>query len=377
MGNISNRFMITALEDGTTLHGTLGSNKPITQAWSGSGCIPDWETETTEQPTIYVTLLNGSSYVVPSDNYTWYYEGNVIDFSGGNTSADGKFQKVTNFTPAGYSSGQYVPAIKIIKNLATSTNLDVDTITFQGSCVVEGASINFSAQIQIRTTVISQNGFVGWIDALNGIKTITSDTPSVTLIPQLRDSSNVDVTSQSTKAWYVGNTLISSTTTTDPIYINSSGQLVIKESGITDYAVVKCVFTVNNMTAFTAYIEIDDQTDPEYLYIQYTGGSGNDASLRSGENAVYQFFVGVSSSDPTVRTDWGSFKVQLLDSTATVVDNTRTSGTGIPDGVEADDWFRPLQSSGGVASLTVPYSVVVACGKKLTGIVLASQTVSV
>ena len=56
MSSISNRFFVTALDDGTTLHGNLASDKSLSQAWSGTSAIPNW-TIASEQPTIYLTLM--------------------------------------------------------------------------------------------------------------------------------------------------------------------------------------------------------------------------------------------------------------------------------------------------------------------------------
>ena len=75
MGNISNRFYVTALEDGTTLHGNLVADKSLTQAWNGTSAVPDW-TVVANQPTIYLTLLSGATAVQPSaDSVQWYYNG--------------------------------------------------------------------------------------------------------------------------------------------------------------------------------------------------------------------------------------------------------------------------------------------------------------
>ena len=60
MSQISNRFYVTALDDGTTLHGNLASTKPLSQAWNGSSAVPNW-TQASEQPVIYLTLLSGGA----------------------------------------------------------------------------------------------------------------------------------------------------------------------------------------------------------------------------------------------------------------------------------------------------------------------------
>ena len=59
MSTISNRFFIEAIDDGSTLHGSLLSTKPLTQALVSSGAaVPDW-TVAANQPIVYVDLING------------------------------------------------------------------------------------------------------------------------------------------------------------------------------------------------------------------------------------------------------------------------------------------------------------------------------
>ena len=194
MGSISNRFYVTALDDGTTLHGNLSSDKPLSQAWNGSSAVPNWQ-QASEQPTIYLTLLSGGSLVQPAVGFKWYYEGTEIDFT-----QDTRFQQTTY--PVTYGNDTLnMPAIKIVDNLATSDNVDVDLITFTGEYAINGANIPFSCTAQIRISAITANDKLGLINFAGGIANITQPNQIITLYGKVYNSNGGEITTATTK-WY-------------------------------------------------------------------------------------------------------------------------------------------------------------------------------
>ena len=113
------------------LRGEIRSTQPLQQAYTDGVCVPNWAAGV-NQPIVYIVLQNGASYVLPDANYKWYYNGNEIEWDANGKSkavatlAAGTFEQVTKYTPEMYQSGQYVPAIKIVKNVASSNNVDID-----------------------------------------------------------------------------------------------------------------------------------------------------------------------------------------------------------------------------------------------------------
>jgi hypothetical protein len=112
------------------------------------------------------------------------------------------------------------------------------------------------------------------------------------------------------------------------------------------------------------------------MYVQYNGNNGNAASLRQGETASFQIWVG-TRTDPTpiggtTNPTYGTIKVKLLDGDGQVITASGLA-TNIPDA--AADGYRTLPMSGGKATITPHYDTVNGVGKKnLTGIILAETS---
>lgn len=70
MSTISNKIYVEAIDDGSTLHAQLLSDKPLSQGYTSSGCVPNWNTAA-NQPIIYVDLINGSDRVAANSGGTW------------------------------------------------------------------------------------------------------------------------------------------------------------------------------------------------------------------------------------------------------------------------------------------------------------------
>ena len=411
MNTISNRFFIQALEDGTTLHGNLVSMGSLTQAWTGTTAVPDWS-QAAYQPNIYLTLLAGNTLVVPQD-VKWYYNGGgshgdiltEIQFSDtpstisytdtttspstsqsvtGYISTDGKFMKYNRYIKLG-ESRQLMPCLRIIQNIASSNNVDVDYITLTGTYGSAGGEITFSCSIQVKITGITSNGKIGIINFANGISDITEPGQTVVLYGELYDSNGSMISGASTK-WYLNDssTAVNGTTVTDPLdnTVSYTNAFSVTESQVVDHATVKCTFVLDGNDTYTAYAAIDDMQDPEYMYIQNGGANGNAASLHKDQNATFEIWVGRrddsavlgGASTPTYNT----IKVKLLDGSGEVITATGLSGS-IPDpdasGDDVGTGYRTLTMTSGKATITIPYSVVLTYGKNITGIIKAIQTV--
>lgn len=369
MSQISNRFYVTALDDGTTLHGNLASTKPLSQAWNGTAAVPDWRVAE-NQPVIYLTLLSGGSLVEPSSSFKWYYEGVEI------TNSDTRFEKTTHAVTYG-SVTRNMPALKIKANLASSSNVDIDMIRFSGSYVINETGIDFTCDAQIRITTITANGNLGVINFVDGNSNITEDGQVITMYGVVYNSSGGAI--NATTRWYVNN----ETTPTAGQTITIGGQTYtnafqVTEDDVVDHATIICEFydSSNNLLD-TSYASVDDMQDPEFMYIQYNGANGNAVSLRKNESVTFSIWVG-RREDPTViggasSPVFNSIKIKLLDGNGTVITGV-ISGSTIPD--ESADGYRHLPMSGGVGTITIPYSVASSTtyGKKnLTGIVIAEQ----
>lgn len=360
MRTISNRFFITAIEDGTTLHGSLNATKTLTQAYSGGNAIPDW-TSVDEQPIIYLSLFSGSKQVTNVDvgSIKWYCNNSPLVFTGG-ISQGGIFQTDTYLDS---------PALKIIKNFATADNV-VDTHTVTCSGTYNG--IEFSASIQIRVSVVSNNGYFGVLDFKDGKSVFTDDVDEIIINAHLYESGATDELPKGkySVVWYLNDVEKTGqgNTETDGNYY-----LKIPASQVTDNAIVRASFLVNNTVVYNTYVSIDDQTDSEYMYIQYNGANGQSATLRKDQSVTFDIWVG-KMDNPEAISNYKDFKIKLLDSNGSVyTGNLEGINNADPD----DDYWRQLDTSmtfyGGKASITITYDIATQLGKSLTGIIMATE----
>lgn len=382
MSRISNRFFVTALEDGSTLHGNLSVDGSASQAWNGTSAVPDW-TVAAKQPTIYLTLLNGTTYVQPESNFQWLYNGVQITFDP--TTGKSITPKANVFQKTTYTVGQKtMPALKIIGNLAFDENVDNDTITFNGNYSVgTNTPLSFSATTLIRITKIAAGGYVGMLSFLNGVADITEKNQQIKIYANLFGGNDGGAVDSFTTDWYVNDTKIPSAeypnTHTQTITVDTKQYqgLVLDERDVVDNAIVRCEFSVNNVLKYTTYVNVDDMQDPEFMYIQFNGANANSASLRKDESVKFYIWVG-KREDPTRDAAYTSFKVKFLDSNGDIIDGDISSFNTGADTADANGWRDlPVEGSGenvGKAYVTIPYLMANAFGKNITGILLAQTT---
>ena len=67
---ISNSFFVQVIEDGSMLRGEIRSTQPLAQAYSDGTCVPNWAGGVS-QPTVYIVLQNGASWILPDSTYKW------------------------------------------------------------------------------------------------------------------------------------------------------------------------------------------------------------------------------------------------------------------------------------------------------------------
>ena len=375
MSSTSNRFYVTALEDGTTLHGNLVAyNKPLTQAWNGTTAIPDW-TVAANQPIVYLTLLSGNELVQPATGFKWYYNYTEILFNestGASTNFPGLFERTTQGVTFGSTTLQ-MPALRIIGNLASSTNVDIDTITFEGSYVINGSGVSFAAEARVLISKITAGAYLGIINFVGGISDITTPNQVLTLYGELFNPDGVKESGYTTK-WYLNddsNFTSGATLTVDGTQYTNAYQ--VGETDVVDHAMIKCEFYNSGSTLmYTSYAAADDMQDPEFMYIQYNGSNGNAASLRRGETATFEIWMG-TRDNPAAISGY-QYKVKLLDGDG---DSITAPFAGVPDVDGNDSPYRPLSVVDGKATLAPTYNAVVQLGKKnLTGIVVATYVPS-
>ena len=376
MSTISNKIFVEAIDDGSTLHAQLLSDKPLSQGYTSNGCVPNWNTAA-NRPVVYVDLISGSDRVPANSGGTWTYNGTPIDFAN-----DTRFELVSNYTPLGYQSGVYVPAIRIKANLASNTNVNTDTIGYSGSYTLGGSAVPFSITTFVRITGVMSNGILGLIEFVDGSNVITTKGQKKTMRARLYGADGQEISaSQFTTQWYMNDVLLGAgaNVTDGGTTYNQAMQVAEDDSlgaakEITDNAIIKCVFTYNTTSSGqsatlndTAYESIDDQTDPEQMYIQAVvsnGGAGQDGggmTLHKGQSVTFRVWMGTmddSTPDPT----WTDIYVRLHKSDGSVVTANIAGLNNVQSTVATNEMYgyRKLDwlSANNWAVLTLPYDMV-------------------
>ena len=408
MSTISNRVMISAIDDGTTLHAQLLSDAPLVQAYSTQGAVPDWSSG---GPKVYVDLTSGNGKVSATSG-SWSYEGTVLTFDSTthlstNTGYVGWFKEITNLTPSGYSSP--VPCIQIMVNLATSGNVDNDIISFSGTYSVgNSASIAFAVQTNVRITGKISAGIFGYIEFVgdNDGNRITSDGQIKTMRAVLYGAdggeiiANATTPNKFTTAWYLNDVSIgagSAQVAADNVTYYQAMKVAEDSSlgsskQVEDNAIIKCVFSYTkdgSTLTYTAFEEVCDDTDAEQIMTRIvigdgsgTGSTGGDSSLRAGQTAIVRSWVAPNSHLEDRDTSWQYFYVKLHNGTS----DTPLLGsiTGFANVVSSDPTndmygYRPLTYDATQDNQWAYFSVTFdtvknVFSKNLTAYIKASQT---
>lgn len=332
MGQISNRILISSVNDGTTIHGALRATKSLTQGWTGAAAIPNWEDLSSEyyHPIVYLTLFNGNTQINPT-SYSWYYNGTLLTFDSSGMSTNsgmvGWF-KDSFEDPDGASGIGQTRCLTICHNLASGSNVDIDLISIRGTVEIGGAPVNFESGIDVTISKIDSNGYLGILSFVDGKCTVNGDSDYVSVIADLQtggstpafgvawqfNAQDVSGSTANNIQFYTTNAF-TTTSSTPTKYVRIYGRKV------TDIATLVCKFyvpaTVSDSNLQTsASVVIDDVGDPEYLYIRYKmngGTSPNDGapvSLHSGQYVTYNMWVARADDSNSVFSTFNRFYVQ-------------------------------------------------------------------
>ena len=297
MSRLSNRIMVSVLEDGRQIIANIMvANGSLSQAWNGGTAIPDF-TETAKQPLLYLSIMNNGARDNMNVSGTWYYNNAAV-------TGNSKFQ-VTTHTVGGV---QY-PALRIVGNLASSDNTDVDTISFVGSFQREGDTIPIQASVLFNIIRMQEGSWFGVVTP--GMAEVDSDSAYVDLTATLYDDKGaVQGAGTFTTRWTVDAPEYS--TTTEQNDNQGSHTFRITGSQFYDYASITCRFVVEGETKWTALAAVDDIGDQYSVGIisvqgatstidsQTAYGEGTDAKLRSGQSVKYKIYV-VDKNDPSTN----------------------------------------------------------------------------
>ena len=316
--SVSASFLINQIIDGDVVLGGLLSTKSLSQFYNqgDNNVVPNWATAA-NQPVIYPYLYLGSdgTPLVPT-GVKWYY--NTHDVSGLIPVDTPKF----DLTEYQITTGVSVPALKIIGNLASrTTNADNDVFFFDGTVVAGGHEISVSLRIDVRISQSTSSGFYARIASLSGTTEVspvlTDSLSSLTLSAKLFSADDTEQSTGYSRKWYKNGTDINVTTQSITVSRdNSNANLRIDTT-----ATYRCDFIdAGNTVVASAYIEVQDATDPYAIKITWTN---NKTSLAQNETAQGTCSV-VKRSAPSTPVSGFSFEAVLTKANGSVI--TQSSG---------------------------------------------------
>lgn len=359
--SISNHFAITALQEGVTVQGSLRVNGTLSQNYNANTgkCIPDWKADSASRPVIYPVIRKGVAYLSASQivGGTWLYNDIAITFDASGKSTNFKdaagsslFEQSTTTVSLGGASYS-VPSLKILANLAGPTNIDLDTIGYQGTVEVAGKAAAFQAQVDVKIAQMTTQGYLGLLSPESAI--ITEKGQNVTIAANLYGEDGNAVVSYFTR-WYNAGTGEEFTASRD------AKSLVINEADVTDNIIIRCDFFTdpahtNRVTS--AFASIDDTQDPEYLYVSLNGSNSDfSGQLSPGDSCTVTAWVATMDDSTAINSAYTNFQCKLFDG------NQQEITSGAPT-------MTTNQSKG---TLILTYDFVASKGYKINGIVTAS-----
>lgn len=376
--SIGAECFINAVSTGETLHPQLLSTKPLSQNYNSSkGTFsPDW-TDSGNSPVVYLSQLNGSREIPPIGTPRWFYNNAELSFdSNGNCTTTG-YGNLFKSKPLTLNGVTYNAALYIIGNLASSQNIDIDLIGYKGQAELSGVLFDVELALPVKIAEWSGSGYFGQItfkdvtnasSPVDGVKVITKKGQKLQATAHLYGDAELQAT-QFYCRWYLNGTLKSGASTGNTFNVT--------EGDVTDHAVLECRYYEDSACTKLITVvseDIDDQQDPEFMYIQnqkyaipansstyaWTDWiSGKNVSLRKGEKCKYQVWVG-RVDDATVDTTWSTFMVMFRGKNGTVLRPAQLSAlTGL---TVNGDWYTLAKSSGKGITGEIPFDEVAAQG---------------
>lgn len=156
-----NSITVKRLRNGDTFFITFGNNGiPLFQGVDPvTGVVtPDW-TVAANQPVVTPVVTSARGNAVVLSNHQWSYNGVALNFNGATsgdwtTDSTGKFQLNS-------STG----ALKIIANLASTTNIASDSLTYSCVATVAGVEYNLTKSVDIQIQNVGASSYYGTINA--------------------------------------------------------------------------------------------------------------------------------------------------------------------------------------------------------------------
>ena len=260
--SVQGSVVVRRVRQGDTVTTRLDWDKALYQGITDGGALvnPDWTVEANQPtitPQITSSLKDGLLAIIPG-SVVWKYNGVVLTFGGDNICN-------SVYGLGLFSLNATTGALKIIGNLASGTNTNVDKLRFDAR-VNTGYETEVGADVDVRIELVGKNSYTGVIDTTS--KTLKETvTESITATARL----TLGITSVSTfkTEWYKGQTIFKAK--------SSDKTCSIGRSDVSGSQIFTCNF----------YVTIDgvDKLVSTYLFVIYDSSDPYIADLVPTSNA--------------------------------------------------------------------------------------------
>ena len=271
MSGVKGQSTIKYVKQGDSLTCGLRSTFPLKQFVSnGSGAVsPSFATN---KPCIYPVVrssLKATRIAPKTAGFKWSYNGVQISFdSNGLSIALGSLAAGTFKSEVKTVDGFTVPTLTILKELASSSNIDSDSIEFYG-IVDTGFETVVSASMEVAIEQTDGDAYLAYIAIDNG-GVIDDEHTSLTASASLLVG-GVEKTTDISYAWYK----MKVTNGVDGWEsLNKTSQSIqILAADVNSTELYKCVISHSGKTA-SAVMEVADETDALIIYPNPTNSAG-------------------------------------------------------------------------------------------------------
>lgn len=270
---------LIAVSDGSQLSVRLEASGTRTQyvTEDGGTFIPDFTTATGSRPSFTPKVFdttNGQTALTLQASQTWKYNGAAITWG----AASGGVQTSSNFDGMFQlrNGGTSAPVLTVVKNLASVTNIDNDSISFEGSVELSGTSFAITATEYINIAKLSggtQDGIL--IEAINGISFDTNSDNGDTLTFEPHIIVSGTDKGKTVPAGYSVKVVGEGVSGIDHTYAAGSQVSVsVADTAVDDEGLVVMELYKNGTLVNSAAIQIYDDADPWDVVISATATVG-------------------------------------------------------------------------------------------------------
>lgn len=272
---VSGGISINLLQNGDNLNTTLNSTAPLYQTFKKGtqDFVPNWLIMAdASRPVVFPRIYSvmGATVLVPS-NVSWKYNGvaMIFDAQGIATAPDivaGKIKQID------YNGSK---ALRVIGNIASDTNNDSDTITFTGTVLASGQTVNVSAEITLLVEEASSNLYRLFLNMADDV--IDGDETSLTMQATLFNSGS-----------QVSSVVEYEFTDQTGAVLRAKGitpTFTITKAMIDSELMVVCKAYVNNAVVAQEQRQVWDSTDPYTIICN----QGTSVRQRATDDVTYSF----------------------------------------------------------------------------------------